>query len=391
MAHAAQLPFDNLEGDTRPDLVTYGLSVIFATLTFLGLTMVLSASMIVSLQETGSPMAVFLHQAVFVVLGSIGAVVAARMPARFWKRVSVPVLVVAVILQALVVLTPLGTEHQGNRSWLALGPLSFQPSELSKLGLVLAGASALSASYPRLARPGPALVPFVFPAALSVLGLILAGHDLGTGLVVCMIVVVMLFAAGVQLGWFSVSLGLAGAVIAAVAASKSSRVERVAIWLDPSKCVPETDLYYGVCRQPMHGRFALAEGGWAGVGLGASREKWGWLSEPYNDFIFAIVGEELGVIGATLIILLFLAMAWLGMQIATRTDDLFIKLAATGIVAWLFCQMLVNVGAVVGLTPVIGVPLPFVSAGGSAAVSSMLAAGVLLSLARATAPRGDRR
>src|SRR5699024_9536963 len=176
--------------------------------------------------------------------------------------------------------------------------------------------------------------------------------------------------------------GLMAAAGFVAVSSGSSRMERIQVWLDPSECTPGTAMYYGICRQPIHGRYALADGGWFGVGLGASREKWGWLPEPYNDFIFAIIGEELGLIGTLTIIGLYVALAFIGMRMVARTEDFFVRLVTAGICTWVLVQAIINIGAVIGMLPVIGVPLPFVSSGGSSLVMGMFAIGVLLSFAR---------
>jgi len=159
-------------------------------------------------------------------------------------------------------------------------------------------------------------------------------------------------------------------------------MQRIQIWLDPSQCTPNSELYHAICRQPVHGRYALADGGWIGVGLGASREKWGWLSEPYNDFIFAIIGEELGLLGTLAVLGLFAAFALAGLRLVSRSDDFFVRVVTAGICTWVLVQAIINIGAVIGMLPVIGVPLPFVSSGGSSLVTSMLAVGILLSFAR---------
>jgi cell division protein FtsW len=155
-----------------------------------------------------------------------------------------------------------------------------------------------------------------------------------------------------------------------------NRLARFDVWLGR-----DTDPY-GAARQPLHGRYALADGGWWGVGLGASREKWQWLSEPHNDFIYAIIGEELGLPGTLVVLALFAALALVCYRIVLRTDDFFVRLATGGVMAWIVVQAIVNIGAVIGLLPVIGVPLPLVSSGGSSLVTTMMALGMLLSFAR---------
>lgn len=264
-----------------------------------------------------------------------------------------------------------------------MGSLSIQPSEIAKIGLVLGGALVLERKQALLGSIKHALIPFVVPGALVIVGLVMLGHDLGTAMVIVAIVVGMLFAAGVPLRWFGAGLGVLAVLGYAALTLGNSRMERINVWLNPEQCAPGTELFYGICRQSVHGRYALADGGWLGVGLGASREKWGWLSEPYNDFIFAIIGEELGLLGTLAILLLFASFALAGLRLVTRTDDYFVRLATAGICTWVLIQAIINIGAVIGMLPVIGVPLPFVSSGGSSLVTSMLAVGILLSFARA--------
>jgi cell division protein FtsW len=363
-------------------MTTYYLVLgVVGVLVGIGLVMVLSASMIISLKENDSSFTIFLKQFVFAVIGGAALWWASRRSVLFWKRTALPAALVSVVLLGLV-LTPLGFGFQGNRNWIGVGSLSIQPSEVAKIGLVLAGALVLERKRALLGSIKHALVPFVLPGALVVVGLVMAGHDMGTAMVICAIVIGMLFTAGVRKRWFAAGLGVALGLGALAAQIGNNRMERIQIWLDPSQCAPGTDLFYGICRQSVHGRYALADGGWLGVSLGASREKWGWLSEPYNDFIFAIIGEELGLLGTLTVLALFAAFALAALRLVTRTDDFFVRIATAGICTWVLTQAIINIGAVTGMLPVIGVPLPFVSSGGSSLVTTMLAVGILLSFAR---------
>ena len=359
----------------------YGLLAVTGLLVGIGLVMVLSASMIISLKENDSSLTIFLKQLVFAVVGLGVMWFAARRSVSFWRRVALGLLAIGVVLLLLVPF--IGFGFQGNKNWIGVGPASIQPSEIAKIGLVLGGALMLERKRPLLGSLGHALIPFVLPVAMGILVLVMLGHDLGTALVIAAIVVGMLFASGLPLRWFALGLGLFAGLGALMASVSSNRMERIAIWLDPARCAPGSDLYYGMCRQSIHGRYALADGGWWGVGLGNSREKWGWLPEPYNDFIFAIVGEELGLLGSLGLLALFAALAFIGIRIVAGTDDFFVRVATAGICTWILAQAMINIGSVIGMLPVIGVPLPFVSAGGSSLVTTMLAVGVLLSFARA--------
>jgi cell division protein FtsW len=358
-------------------VTTYYLLVCVTTaLVVFGLIMVLSASSIVSIDQTSSAYSIFISQAVFAAVGGVALVVASRVSVAWWKRLALPILVVAVVLQ-LLVLTPMGVSVNGNRNWLRLGPVSVQPSEIMKIGLVLAGGLVLAAKRRSLASFSHVLVPYLVPIAAVSVGAVVLGHDLGTVLILGAIVAGVLFAAGIPLRWFAF-VGAPFLVMAATfVVTSPNRLGRFDVWLgrDTNE--------FGAARQPLHGRYALADGGWFGLGLGASREKWGLLSEPHNDFIFAIIGEELGLPGTLAVLLLFAGLALACYRLVTRTDDFFVRVATAGIMTWIVMQAVINIGAVINLLPVIGVPLPLVSSGGSSLVTTMFALGILLSFARA--------
>lgn len=371
------------EAFDSPVATYYLLLSVTCALIVIGLVMVLSASMIVSIADANSPYTVFFSQLTFAVIGLVVMLIAMRLPVRAWKRLSGPTLIGAVVLQ-LMVFTPLGFGVQGNRNWIGIGPVTIQPAELGKIALVLFGATVLTRKRRVLGRFKEAVVPFVFPVATVVLGLVMMGHDLGTGIVIAAIVGGMLFTAGVRLRWFAIAGAAGAALLAAATMTSGNRMERIGIWLNPSQCVSSNEyLYYGICRQPMHARYALADGGLLGIGLGASKEKWQWLAAPHNDFIFAIIGEELGLLGALIVLLLFAAFGYAAYRLVMRTDDFFVRIAAAGVMVWILVQAIINIGAVIGALPIIGVPLPFVSSGGSSLITTMLAAGMLLSFARA--------
>ena len=358
-----------------PVTTYYLLVCVTVALVVFGLIMVLSASAIVSLDKTKSAYTIFLSQAVFAVLGTVVLVVASRLPVVAWKRLALLILAVGFALQ-LLVLTPLGYAVNGNQNWIRVAGITIQPSEIIKVGLVLTGALILSAKRKHLHSLSHVLVPYLVPLAAASIGVVVLGHDLGTVLILGAIVAGVLFAAGIPLRWFAFA-GIPFAAIAiAFVLTSANRLSRFDVWLgrDTNE--------FGAARQPIHGRYALADGGWFGLGLGASREKWGLLSEPHNDFIFAIIGEELGLPGTIAILLLFAGLALACYRLVTRTSDHFVRIATAGIMTWLLIQALINIGAVIGLLPVIGVPLPLVSSGGSSLITSMFALGILLSFAR---------
>jgi cell division protein FtsW len=355
----------------------YVLLSVSVVLVVIGLIMVLSASSVKSLVEShnGTPYLYFRKQLLFAVIGGVGMLVASRIPVRGWKAMSLPILGASLLAQ-LLVFTPLGVTVNGNRNWLGFGGFTLQPSEFAKIGLVLVGAALLSVRRRSLDRVTNVLVPYLVPCALLTLALVLAGGDLGTAIVMGAIIAAVLFTAGVPRRLFAWGSGvmLAGAVTLVL--TSPNRLGRFDVWLGK-----DTDPY-GAARQPLHGRYALADGGWWGVGLGASREKWQWLPEAHNDFIFAILGEELGLPGTLVTLGLFCVFALVCYRIVLRTDDPFVKIATGGVMAWVVVQAFVNIGAVIGLLPVIGLPLPLVSYGGSSLMTTMVALGILLSFAR---------
>ena len=360
-----------------PVTTYYLLVCVTVALVVFGLIMVLSASSIVSIDSSKarSPYAIFVSQAVFAAVGAVALVVASRMPVAAWKRLALPILAVGFGLQ-LLVLSPLGTAVGGNQNWLRIGPVTVQPSEIMKVGLVLAGGLILAAKRKHLHSLSHVVVPYLVPVAALSIGAVVLGHDLGTVLILGAIVAGVLFAAGIPLRWFAFAGVPFAAMAIAFIVTSPNRLGRFDVWLgrDTNE--------FGAARQPIHGRYALADGGWFGLGLGASREKWGLLSEPHNDFIFAIIGEELGLPGTIAILLLFAGLALACYRLVTRTNDLFVRIATAGIMTWIIVQAVINIGAVIGLLPVIGVPLPLVSSGGSSLITSLFGLGILLSFAR---------
>jgi cell division protein FtsW len=364
-----------LESPVTSYYVLLSATVVLVTM---GLIMVTSASSVLSLVQSNNrtPYLYSQKQLGFAVLGAIAMAFAAHVPVRRWKAMSLFILVGAAFLE-LLVFTPLGVRVNGNRNWLAFGPVTLQPSEFIKLGLVLVGATVLSARRRQLTRLRYVIVPFVFPLTAVPAALVLGGGDLGTTLIIGAIVAGLLFAAGVPVKWFAWAGATFTVLAITMVATSHNRLGRFDVWLGK-----DTNPY-GAARQPIHGRYALADGGWWGVGLGASREKWSWLPEAHNDFIFAIVGEELGLPGTLVLLGLFCVLALVCYRIVSRTDDQFVRIATAGVMAWIVFQAFVNIGQVIGLLPVIGVPLPLVSYGGSSLTTTMLALGMLLSFARA--------
>lgn len=345
-------------------------------LTALGLVMVLSASSVESYAASGNSWAIAQRQAMWVVIGVPALVVASRLPAVWFRRLAVPILVLSIVLLVLVLVPGIGVSVNGNQNWIEVGgSFRIQPAEAAKFALVLWSADLLTRKRKLLHQNKHLLIPFL-PVAAVIIGLVLLGGDLGTSLILMAIVGGMLFIAGAPLRVF-VWLGApALALVLFMTFQRSARLSRLQSFMDPFAD------YQGSGWQAAHSMFALASGGWWGVGLGASREKWGALPEAHTDFIFAIIGEELGLVGTLTVLLLFGAMILGALRIALATDDLFVRFAAGGIVVWIGVQMVINIGGVLSVLPITGVPLPLVSYGGSALLATMFALGMLLAFAR---------
>lgn len=351
-------------------LVSVGLLLI------LGLLMVLSASSVYAHVHTGDSFYFFKRQAVFLVAGVIAAALLSRRKPEHLRILGWVAFFLALVLLILTH-SPLGIDIQGNRNWVQLGHpiLRLQPSEFAKIAIVLWGADVLSRKEKLLDQPWQLLVPYL-PGAGLLIGLVILQRDLGTAVVMAAVAVAVLWLVGAPLRVLAVlGLGTLAAVAALVAASPN-RMGRFAAFLNPGE-----DLL-GVNMQPTMGLYALASGGWFGVGLGASRQKWGSLREAHTDYIFAVIGEELGLVGAFITLVLFLILAYAGLRIALRSDSLFNRIVAGGVTCWLIFQMILNVAVVLRLIPVVGVPLPLVSYGGSALLANLLAIGLMLSAAR---------
>ncbi|HSF26229.1 MAG TPA: putative lipid II flippase FtsW [Actinomycetes bacterium] len=346
-----------------------------ALLVLLGLVMVLSASSVESYVQTKSSFTIFQRQAMWVAVALPLMWAASRLPVRFYRRMAPIGLLAALALLALVPLV--GVEVKGNRNWLDLAGMRMQPSELAKLALIVWGADLLARKHRLLSQWKHLLVPLV-PVSVLVLALVMLGNDLGTVLVIMAIVGALLFLVGAPLRLFAGSLLAFGTIVALLVVSSPNRMKRLGSWRTPSQD------YLDAGWQAVHGHYALATGGWWGLGLGASRQKWGALPEAHTDFIFAIIGEELGLIGTLTVLLLFIALAYGGFRVAVRSNDLFVRLAAGGVTAWIMIQAVVNIGAVLGLLPIVGVSLPLVSYGGSSLITVLLGLGMLLSFARST-------
>lgn len=341
----------------------------------LGIVMVASASSVFSYQQNnGNSWALATRQLIFAAIGVFLMIAISKMHVDSIRRWAPMFMVVVGAL--LIVVLLVGTAVHGQKNWIDFGgPFRIQPSEFAKLAIVMWGADILDRKYHLLEQRNHLLFP-VLPVCVTVLALVVLQGDLGTAMVMMPIMASLLYFVGAPRKWFLVmgAVGLAG--IAALSIAAPYRLARFTSWLDPYADAQGTGF------QVIHGQQALGSGGWWGVGLGGSREKWGTLPEAHTDFIYAVLGEELGIIGTILVLLIFTAIAIVGLRIARGTNEAFIQIAALGIVAWIVTQALVNIGAVLGILPITGVPLPLVSYGGSSLIPTLLAMGILMAFAK---------
>jgi len=349
-------------------------------LVIFGLVMVLSSSSVDSYLENAGFFGGLLRQGIFALIGLPMMLLVSRLPSKFWRRIAWPALLVACFLQGLVVFTPLGYEIAGNTNWLTIAGFQFQPSEVIKVTLVIWLGVILGKKEDKLDDWRHVLIP-VFGVGGGAVFLVLIGGDLGTVMIMGGILFGALFFAGVRLRLLALPL-LAGAVVAVlVALSSSNRMTRILSFMGAG-CDEQQGAITAACWQPLHGTWALANGGILGVGLGNSKAKWSWLPAADNDYIFAIIGEELGLIGAIVVLGMFILLAFAFLRIMRASTSLQVKVSTAAVLVWIIGQALVNIGVVLGVFPVLGVPLPLISAGGTALLTTLLAIGVVLSFAR---------
>ncbi|MER5856516.1 putative lipid II flippase FtsW [Streptomyces sp. NPDC059688] len=348
-------------------------------ITVLGLVMVYSASQITALQLSLPGSYFFRKQALAALIGGALLLAASRMPVKLHRALAYPILAGAVFLMVLVQVPGIGMAVNGNQNWISLGgSFQIQPSEFGKLALVLWGADLIARKQDKklLTQWKHMLVPLV-PVAFMLLGLIMLGGDMGTAIILTAILFGLLWLAGAPTRLFAGVLSIAGLIGVVLIKTSPNRMARLA-------CIGATEPKAGVadCWQAVHGIYALASGGLFGSGLGASVEKWGQLPEAHTDFIFAVTGEELGLAGTLSVLALFAALGYAGIRVAGRTEDPFVRYAAGGVTTWITAQAVINIGAVLGLLPIAGVPLPLFSYGGSALLPTMFAIGLLIAFAR---------
>lgn len=356
----------------RPDFLIF-----FATVTLLGfgIVMVFSASSVAATAEFGDSFHYLKRQVVATVIGLIGMCICMQIDYHRLKKWAPVALIVAVVLLLLVLVKNVGVEGGGATRWLDIGPLNLQPSEVAKVSIILFLASVLSNRQNNITDFWRGLIPLV-----TILGalflLILKQPDLGTAMILTVTAVVMLYAAGAKTGHLGGLAVMAAPVLWWVIMGEDYRRRRFLAFLNPEADPQDTGFHI------IQSLYALGSGGLLGVGLGQSRQKFFWLPERHTDFIFAIIGEELGLLGTLFVLALFMLLTWRGCRAAMLAPDRFGMLLGVGIVAMISIQALVNIGVVTGSLPITGIPLPFISYGGSSLVFSLAAVGILLNISR---------
>lgn len=357
-----------------PSRIYYGIVAVVTVLVVFGLIMVLSSSSIVSINNGGSAWYMFRKQLAWSVCGFFALLVTYRMPYHIWHRLVRYVLAAAVVLM-LLPFSPIGVTINGARAWAEIGPVRFQPSEILKVAVLLYCASVLGRRRKEIENVQRTFVPIVTVWFVAVV-LCMIQKDFGAAIVFTCVILSTMFIAGTPMRLIG-TIGALTALGSVVAISASSRMQqRFLSFLDLEGNKGHS------AYQVWQSILSISNGGVTGVGAGRGTGKWGYVPLAHSDFIFAIVAEEFGLIGSTLVIGLFLALALLGIQVALRARDPFGAVLAGGITTWLCIQATINIGGVIGALPVTGLTLPFISYGGSSLFMVMAASGLLLNVAR---------
>lgn len=351
-------------------------------LVIIGLVMVFSSSTVTSLVADGNPFTVIVKQGGFACIGLAVMLLISRMREATFMRFAWLALGVSSFLQILVIATPLGVKVAGNTNWLNLGGFQLQPSELIKLSLVIWLGMMVTRKQAYLGSFRRGLLPILIGAGAPIL-LVVIGGDLGTTVVMVVFVFGALLLTGVRFRLFLVPLAVVSVGVLFVVVSSANRMTRVLTYLGIGGS--NSSDYLSTGWQLQHGMYALANGGLFGVGIGNSTAKWSWLPAADNDFIFAIIGEELGLIGALVVLALFGLLFYAFLRVFNHALTPFGRTASAAVMVWVMFQAVANIAVVLGIAPVLGVPLPLVSSGGTALVSTLAAIGIVLSIARSTA------
>ncbi|BBA88720.1 MULTISPECIES: putative lipid II flippase FtsW [Mycobacterium] len=359
----------------RPMTSFHLIIAVAALLTTLGLIMVLSASGVRSYDDDGSAWVIFGKQVLWTGVGLVGCYVGLRMSVSFLRRIAFSGFAFTIVLLVLVLIPGIGKEANGSRGWFVVAGFSMQPSELTKMAFAVWGAHLLATRRMERASLREMLIPLV-PAAVIALALIVAQPDLGQTVSMGIILLGLLWYAGLPLRVFMSSFAAVVVSAGVLAMTAGYRSDRVRSWLDPDND-PQDSGY-----QARQAKFALAHGGIFGDGLGQGVAKWNYLPNAHNDFIFAIIGEELGLVGALGLLGLFGLFAYTGMRIARRSADPFLRLLTATVTLWVLGQAFINIGYVIGLLPVTGLQLPLISAGGTSTATTLAMIGIIANAAR---------
>lgn len=352
-----------------------------------GLVVVLSASTVMASKATGDPFFEFKQQLGFAVVGLLSMLVISRVTIEKLQGLSLLFFSITVFMQLLVLVPSVGVSVGGNTNWLDLGLFTIQPSEFLKIGIILFLAAHLSNSIDDLWNFRTVSLPILLFGFGSAGLVLVVSQDLGTVVVIVGFLFVMMFLIGMPIQRLLQFAGLCAGALTLAAITNANRLDRIRTFLFPSAEVGDANW------QVQHGTWALASGGLTGTGLGNSKMKWGWIPEVQNDFIFAIIGEESGLMGAAGVLVLFFVLARTIRQISLNTTNTFGSIVATGILSWILVQALINIAVVLHLLPVLGVPLPLFSKGGSSMVAVLVGLGIVLAIERDRkfATRGSRR
>jgi cell division protein FtsW len=370
---------DNFKAES---IYFYRLTGLTGFLVVFGLVMVLSSSSIDSLVANRDAYYIFSRQLLYAIIGLSLMLFIASLSINFIKRRVGLVLMIGFGLQFAVPF--IGISVNGNTNWISIAGFTLQPSEFLKLALIMYMAWFISNREYEMDDPKRVTLPLIAVGGAAIL-LVMAGGDLGTAVIFGFIIFGVLILSGAPIKTLG-QVALVGAALAAIAAATSaSRMARITAWLNPGSASSEAFNW-----QYEHGTWALAAGGIFGVGLGNSKMKWSWIPEVENDFIFAIVGEELGLIGALVVIGLFALLVASLLRVMFRSEDTFARVATLGVVVWIISQGAVNISVVLGILPVLGVPLPLISAGGSSLIATLAGIGLVLAFEKDNHRQGSR-
>lgn len=366
---------DSLFKPQKTGRMDYTLAIVVFALIVLGLIMISSASVVISYERTGSNYFYLNRQLIFMAIGIVAMIVFSLIDYHLWRKLALPLMIAALVFLAIVLLPYFSSPSHGANRWIILGPFNFQPSEFAKLAIVIYLSGWLARRKDDIKSFTRGFLPFLLILAV-VIFLVMREPDLGTMAIIAGSAAIVFFVAGAS--WIHVVMGAASGilVIFALILSAPYRLNRFFAFLNPSSDPT------GIGYQMKNAMIAVGSGGWWGLGFGNSRQKYLYLPEAHTDAIFAVIVEEIGFIRALSIVVLFVLLGFRGYKIAKEAPDDFGKFLATGITSWFILQAFINLAAILGLIPLTGVPLPFISYGGSSLIISLAAVGILLNISK---------